>query len=81
MPSGHLRVSRIEGGRLNGCVQQYLGVLDQIGIEWIISGYKDAQSWILRTSSPTELLPQRCSCAGPAGSDDRVHATDVYAKF
>ena len=67
--------------RLDGSVEDQLGMLQQVGIERILPGEQHHQGLPPRATGPARLLPERRQLPREPGHEHRVDARDVNAEL
>lgn len=75
--------SRVGDRRLDGLVEERLGMVHQVGVERIVAGHQHHQriTGVVLTPGPGRLLPEGGDAARITGDDDGVEAADVDAEF
>ena len=76
----HVGVGRVEDRGLRGG-EDRLGVVHEVGVQWVVGGDEDGQAAAPGASGPARLLTQRDARARPAGDEDRVQSGDVDAQL
>ena len=86
--SQYVGIVGVEDGRLEWCVEQRRGVIDQIGVERLVPCDEDAQclrtprgGTLLPPAGSAELLLQACPGPGEADRHHGIEPGDVDAKL
>ncbi len=77
----HVRVVRVEDGRLHRLLEQRFGMVDEEGVQRVVAGHQDGEGALAGPPCAAGLLPQRGSGAWVTRDHDRVQAGDVDAEF
>lgn len=77
----HVRVGRVERGRLDGDVQHRLGMVDEVGVERVLARDEGDEPVGARTPGTAGLLPERDARPRPPRDEHRVEAGDVHAEL
>ena len=67
----HVRVGRVQHGRLDRPAEQRLGVVDQVGVQRVVAGHQHAERLPAGPPGPPGLLPQRRQGARVAAAAPR----------
>ena len=74
-------VARMDDPGVDGGVEDDFGVVDDIGVERIVTSDEHGHPPLSGPAGTTGLLPQGGQSAGPAGDDDEVEPGDVDAEL
>ena len=77
----HVRVLRVEHGRLDRTSEDRRRVVHQVGVQRVVTGDQQRQGASPARPGPAGLLPQRRAGAGPAGQQYGVQTGDVDAEL
>lgn len=77
VPAQHVRIAGMDDSRIDGSIEDDLGMVDDVGVQRVVTGDEYRHPPLSRTPGPTSLLPQRCQSSWPPGDDDEVEAGDV----
>ncbi len=77
----HVRVVGVEDRGLDGSAEQRLRVVDQVGVQRVVTRHQDAEGVPTPAPGPADLLPERGAGAGIAGEEHRVEAVHVDAEL
>jgi hypothetical protein len=76
-----VRILRVEHRRFDRPAEDRLGVVGEVGVQWVVTGDEHDQRLLARAAGPTGLLPQRRDRPRKAGQHHRVQSGDVESEF